>query len=212
MALSVADGLSKVLIVMGRGLVYERQLQNTWGTMDQSNIDCLEDILVSLYEQTLIFLVAVSDHYVKGSIRRTWDAVWDSDVINDFDKNTTQLQSELQGEAGTRFMVGVQGDLQTLLESERSLKTRLDDLQKGIMDDLSKLLLVEHYRQEDEKKKKRVEALLWLSRFPYLDHHKFAKRERTPNTGSWIFERNEYKSWSESTDGEILWIHGIRKS
>ena len=83
---------------MSRGYVYERQLNNAWNSEDRDNMSTLEDFLVDLYERTLRFLIAAFDHYSKGVAHRTWIAVWSSDRIADFDKDTTQIQCDLQQE------------------------------------------------------------------------------------------------------------------
>lgn len=208
----MVEGLSKVLIVMSRGLVYERQLQNQWATKYEGNIVALKGFLVDLYEQTLIFLVNASDHYTKGSLQRTWNAVWNAGEITDFDKKTTKIQYDLQIEAGISFELGLQGDLSSVLESNKSLCTQLGTLKIGVQEILSQheqQRLADLKRQKDDE---RAAVLKWLSKFQYVDHHNSAKRERVEDTGNWIFERNEYQRWHKSREQHILWIHGIRKS
>ncbi|KAK2803839.1 hypothetical protein FQN50_006846 [Emmonsiellopsis sp. PD_5] len=200
-AQSVAEGISKALVVMSRGLVYEIELQNKWETMDTRNIETFENFLVNLYEETLIFLVAASEHYFAGTFRRTWDAIWDASLIRNFDEKTTNLQRELHDEAETRSRIGVQGDLSVL----RSVITIVEAQLNAMQDNISTVVGDQKLKEKEEERKR---VLKWLSQFPYDDHHTFAKGERVPGTGYWIFDKVEYKIWRK-VKGEILWIHGI---
>jgi hypothetical protein len=193
-----------MFIIMSHGLVYESEIQTQWKTMNKHNIETFESCLVGLYEQTLIFLVAASDHYSKGSLRRTWNAVWDSSSVTNFDEETTKLENQLHGEAETRSRIGIQGDLSSIRYSNAALGAKLNEMQ-----DEERKKREEH--QEHEKRAEHSRILRWLSQFPYEDHHNFAKTGRALRTGGWIFRKDEYNDWYYSPDRDILWIHGIRK-
>lgn len=228
----MAEGLSLVVIIMSRGLVYENILRNSWKNSEKHSIELFEKFLVEMYKHTLLFLIAASKHYTggfKGSMKRLWTSTWDPKLILDFRQNTTRIQHDLQDEEASIFRIGVQGGLSSLLESNEALQSRLTDLEAldaSVKLDLSSLLQgqeeIRSIQQQEanhhQKKRERYErknhskVLRWLSEFPYIDHHMSAKGDRVPDTGDWIFQRDEYKDWYQSQERRILWIHGIRKS
>jgi len=58
---------------------------------------------------------------------------------------------------------------------------------------------------------KRSEALLWLSKIPYRQHHLKAREGRVENTGQWLLEHEKFSSWKQSEKPTTLWLHGIRE-
>ncbi|KAI0896022.1 hypothetical protein F4806DRAFT_502379 [Annulohypoxylon nitens] len=184
-ARSVAEGLSLVLIIMSRGLVYENALQNSWKTRDEHNIQLFENFIVELYKNSLRFLIAASDHYgggLKGNMKRTWTSVWDPMAILSFDRDTTKIQRDLQDEQTNMFIIGVQGVLCHLLEPDGVLESRLNELTQAQYEILNRQKL---QMDCEEKKRERYER-----------YHRS--------------ERIEYKDWYQSQEQHILWIHGIR--
>ncbi|KAI0884268.1 uncharacterized protein GGS22DRAFT_194819 [Annulohypoxylon maeteangense] len=211
-AQSVTQGLNKVVIIMSRGLIYEWHLQNSWKTGNDRNTELFENFIVDLYEQTLIFLIAASDHYtsgLKGAVARTWASVWKANAITDFEENTIKIQLDLQDEAATCFRIGVQGSLASILESQGALQTQLARL-KDIHEDTKMIKEAVMNKGNYESNQKRSSVLEWLSKLPYIDHHTSAKDKRVFGTGNWIFEHEDFKNWHDSVEQHILWIHGIR--
>lgn len=54
------------------------------------------------------------------------------------------------------------------------------------------------------------QVLAWLDP-PDSSLSYYSTREtRSPNTGQWLFQRLEFREWTESPNS-VLWIHGIRE-
>ena len=176
---------------MSRGRVYERQLRDSQAITDKENIKNFERFLIKMYEQTLLFFASACRQYTggwRGHWYRTWSSVWGSDAITNFEKDTNQVQRDMQDEAATKFQIGIQGDINAIFQSLDELKT-LTENRAG----------------------RRLAMLEWLSSLSWGEYHFNARDRRTDETGGWIFHRQEYKRFLTSTDPCILWIHGIRK-
>ncbi|KAJ5970618.1 uncharacterized protein N7479_000536 [Penicillium vulpinum] len=183
---SVVQGLGKAIIIMARGVDYERQAEEMRG--DKGLIrysERFESKLLDLYTETLKFFAAVSRYYQRHSISRTWHSVWGSDAISNFDKSTTEIELELNTWVQVKFQDKTDAQLQAIQQFLEDLKNEK--------------------QQRDEEDRARV----WLSDLPYLAHHKTAKSGRTPDTGEWIFENTDYKNWITSDQKAILCINGI---
>jgi len=57
-----------------------------------------------------------------------------------------------------------------------------------------------------------TKIITWTSEIPFQKMHNSAREGRTPDTGEWLLEHEEFKKWSSSDESMILWLHGIRKS
>lgn len=54
----------------------------------------------------------------------------------------------------------------------------------------------------------REDLLNWLSTVRPRDHHDFAKKNRTPGTGSWLFQKKMFQHWIEGPTSSTLWLYG----
>ncbi|PYI01810.1 hypothetical protein BO78DRAFT_473056 [Aspergillus sclerotiicarbonarius CBS 121057] len=191
-ASAAVEGISKVVIVMSRGLVYEHEIRQSQDGYHDVNMKNFEESLVKLYERVLTFQVLISEHYEKGSLHRTWDSIWNSDVVTAFDKDTVQLQLDLEQEAAANSRIRSQDGFNRILESNMELRKQLLKLIGQI-----------------EDAKRRQEILAWFSNVPYEDQHDEAKKGLAKGTGRWVFQRPEFESWQTSRKRRILWLNGI---
>lgn len=53
------------------------------------------------------------------------------------------------------------------------------------------------------------EALEWVSRIPYEQHHNTNKCEILQGTGLWLFEEETFTKWKQDDRSTILWLRGI---
>ncbi|KAF2239508.1 hypothetical protein EV356DRAFT_101902 [Viridothelium virens] len=171
---------------MSRGRVYERQLRNSRPALDTENIKNFERFLVKMYEQTLLFYASAYRHYTGGAWYRTWSSVWEPDAITNFERDTIQIQKDMQDEAATMFQIGIQGDMVAIFQELGELKSLIEN-----------------------RPRRHLAVLKWLSNLPYIEYHLNARDGRTAKTGGWIFRRKEYETFLTSGNPCILWIHGI---
>ena len=55
---------------------------------------------------------------------------------------------------------------------------------------------------------KRQKILEWLSQVKCEDHHAEVVKTRLKGTGAWLLRRQEIRSWLESEESSVLWLHG----
>ena len=206
-AKAVAEGISTALIVMSRGIVYEHQLKGPWRLHFKENLTTFQGFIVDLYEVTLRFLTMASRHYIKGSFRRTWFTMWNPSTITDFCKKAKEIQDDIQKESGTSFMIGAEGALMDVMQSQGKLEKGLEALEKSSLTELQLL-----YSQEKRQLAAiRAAALSWFSTFKHIEHHKSARKGRVEGTANWILTHKKYSLWMALEASPILWIHAIRK-
>jgi hypothetical protein len=58
----------------------------------------------------------------------------------------------------------------------------------------------------------RSQILAWISTLPYTSHHKRISERRLKGTGTWLFDKKEYRDWRDTSASKLLLLRGIRKS
>jgi hypothetical protein len=167
----------------------------------------LESALVELYTVILRFLAKANGLLGKNTISRALHAFLDPDDWTDFE-NECQLREKRVEEQAQQCERLYNRDARTneALNAER-LKTLLQDIKKQ-NDILAETVTNLWERSNAEERRKILE---WASDVACEDHHSFARRERTPDTGEWLLMHTEYKRWRSANQSMILWLHGIRK-
>lgn len=56
------------------------------------------------------------------------------------------------------------------------------------------------------------DILSWVSETPYEKHFKTAKDGLLPDSGRWLFEKQEFSNWLQSNKSELFWLRGKRKN
>jgi hypothetical protein len=159
----------------------------------------LRHALIELYIVILSFLATAIRVYEKNSIQRTF-AAWTSDDLLRFEKDCQGREIDAETEARNCDRSAF-SEIVKVLQSLPTIQDLADSID-------SKVALTWELLQEKEM----GDILAWVSGIPYEDHHKAACKDRTKNTGGWIFQDKRYQEWYTSQDSAILWLHGIRKS
>lgn len=190
-------GLNRVLCVLYRCQLYEILL--TAKETSQQARRNLRQALIELYIVILKFLATAIRVYEKNSIQRTF-AAWTSDALLRFEKDCQDLEIRAESEARNCDRSAF-SEILTVLQSLPVIQDFADSIS-------SKITLTWELLQEKEM----GAILAWVSGIPYEDHHKAACKDRTENTGGWIFKEKRYQEWYTSQDSAVLWLHGIRQS
>ncbi|KAJ5710532.1 hypothetical protein N7488_004688 [Penicillium malachiteum] len=120
---SVAQGLGKAIIIMARGVYYERQAEEMRGNERwERHSQRFDAKLLDLYTETLKFFAAVSRYYRRNSVSRTWHCVWGDDAISNFDKSTAEIELELNKWVQVKFQDKTNLQLQAILQLMEDLK------------------------------------------------------------------------------------------
>jgi hypothetical protein len=109
------------------------------------------------------------------------------------------------------------GKLRELLEGLGAVTSRFNsklDNMGCILEGTRKYLLNPGLSQSThpvtESRKSKV--LAWISTLPYTSHHKRISEQRLEGTGTWLFDKKEYRNWRGSNTSKLLLLRGIRKS
>ncbi|KAI5850862.1 hypothetical protein BZA05DRAFT_51671 [Tricharina praecox] len=62
---------------------------------------------------------------------------------------------------------------------------------------------------DGSERSRRSEILEWISTIPYTSHHRSISDCRLDGTGTWIFDKDEYRTWRASNVSLLLLLRGI---
>jgi hypothetical protein len=65
-----------------------------------------------------------------------------------------------------------------------------------------------HHSTKELLGEKREDILKWISTMPYMAHHRDVYDRVLPDSGKWLFEREEFAQWSSVTTSSLLWLRG----
>ena len=65
--------------------------------------------------------------------------------------------------------------------------------------------------QQKRENNDKIKILEWISQIPYSNHHTRISENRLKQTGEWILEKQEYRSWQSESVSKLLLLRGIRK-
>lgn len=190
-------GLQKVLPIIFRCQVYEREINAVHSSRTLEEIDGFETALANLCACVLSFLCAAQEVSKSNMIRRTFHALWDPETIVDFEERFVSLERAVQTEAAAnrvhvfmnfkdQLVADIYPQISGMYETVEVLKKKWDD-------------------------EERVRILKWVSRIPVEDDHRDRSKYRTKGTCKWILGRTEFLKWKKSPSPLILWVHGIRE-
>ncbi|KAL9094879.1 MAG: hypothetical protein Q9165_002828 [Trypethelium subeluteriae] len=194
-AASLADGLGKAIIVMGRGRAYEHQLCNSKPALDTPNIKNYERFLVKMYGRILLFYTSACRDSRGGPRRSIWSSVWERDAIKSFIRDANQIQKDMQAETATILQIGIQSDMGAIFQGLDPPKSLLGNRPRNLILNGPKSFV--RYRLKNLIKNRPGEhlaVLKWLSNLPWDEYHRSARDGRTATTGTWIFRRKEYET------------------
>ncbi|RFU29639.1 hypothetical protein B7463_g6719, partial [Scytalidium lignicola] len=137
----------------------------------------------------------------KSKTSRIMQALWTSEQINDFDQKRERLERDVDIAAtNCERLCSRDGraDLRELLQQLKEWKSSITHVDAGV---------TALWTRSNEKERSTI--LQWTSGIPYEDHHGAARTGRTEKTGEWLLQRNEFRTWMNSEESMILWLHGI---
>ncbi|KAJ5947861.1 hypothetical protein N7466_000876 [Penicillium verhagenii] len=54
----------------------------------------------------------------------------------------------------------------------------------------------------------RIGMLEWISPIPFGKHHADIKERRTPNTGEWLVQHEDFSTWEDKKSSALFWLQG----
>lgn len=99
--------------------------------------------------------------------------------------------------------------LGTTSEDVSNISNGLNTLLDGKQGDeaYSYALMIQLTKFSDSRHKK---ILRWLTTSSPSEKHNDAQKQRSENSGEWIFKSDHFKNWV-AQPGSLLWLHGIGK-
>ncbi|KAJ6028546.1 hypothetical protein N7540_004122 [Penicillium herquei] len=62
--------------------------------------------------------------------------------------------------------------------------------------------------RDNMDKSEQIEMLEWISSVPFGEIHNDISENRTPGTGEWLLEHEEFRSWEQKKKPALLWLEG----
>lgn len=190
-----------IVRVISRGQVYEQvYLVNDSDESGSKLSQSLEGALIGIYRTSLDLLADSGSLFSQNTARRTLEAILNPGSVSGGLSALAAQEDELLR------------DVQAC-ESRRSAAA--DDRMIGMLDCLNAplvrvdgnvLKLLDYTEEED-----RLKLLQKISPVLFGKHHDNVKETRTPGTGKWLLQNQEFQRWEETNSSGIFWLQGSRK-
>ncbi|KAJ4123041.1 hypothetical protein NW768_010033 [Fusarium equiseti] len=201
---SVLEGLEVVARIISRCNVFETLYRRQGSVYLQEEFEAGLD---KLYNLVLAFLCSAKKHYARGSSGEFIDPLYPIAV----EKDVAAIFEAERAFGEVRHLVDAEE-----LKIQGSKSQDFDDVTSQFLEDLRDPLprIVDHQQgdQETIEEPLRQEVMSWMSSILVNTHHRAAQQAALPDTGRWLLESPEFKSWRDSSSSESLWVQGIAGS
>lgn len=187
----------KIVRVISRGQVYESvYLRNAPATPTDNLSKNLEAALTTIYITSLDLLAESGSLFSKNTATRTLQALINPGKVSGGISAISEQEDDLMRDV-------------TACEVRRSANA--DDSMIGMLDALNVPMKrvdegIRHLLQNLEEDK-RIEMLEWISPIPFGKNHNNVKEKRTPGTGEWLLQHEDFSEW-EKSGSSIFWLQG----
>lgn len=188
----------KVVRIISRGQVYEQvYLGETPSSALGESQRSLESGLLGIYVTALELLADSGSLFKKGTARRTLEA-----IVNP-DKATGSLAAIAEQES--QLLLDVQAcETKRSSDSDKKVVGMLETFNDPIFriaKGVNKVL-------EEMQDSQRIKILEWISSVQFGKHHDNVKFQRTPNTGDWLLQHDDFRAWEDRRDSALFWLQG----
>lgn len=166
----------------------------------------LRQALIKLYAAILQYLSKAKSYYAQNTAKRVLKSGFQLPETMELALHKVKMEQanvdrsmHLVDAQRSKDLVALVGD------NTDQLRTLILDLQKPI--NRSAIQLQDLH--DDLKKQERRQIMKWVSMIPHLQHHQNIRRDRLPDSGSWLLEKPEFLDWRKSSVPSILWLRGI---
>ncbi|KAJ7135325.1 hypothetical protein C8R46DRAFT_1201582 [Mycena filopes] len=184
--------------------------------------DGMQQIVIQIFDLLLSVFGLVTKEMESGLISSYWGALIGKTEIQDalkkLDKliheeqsmgiaSTMQTSQKILDQVHVLLLVNkqLQNDvgkaIQSIKELDQLVVEQLNNIQASITHHSHQTeQLIQHQLDKDVRD--------WLNVPDATEHHNTARDLHESNTGSWLLESPEYKSWKSSTVSSLFWLHG----
>ena len=187
----------KIVRVISRGQVYESvYLKNTPATPTDNLSKNLKGALTTIYTTSLDLLAESGSLFSKNTAKRTLQALINPGKVSGGLSAISEQEDDLMRDVSA-------------CEVRRSANA--DDSMIGMLDALNAPMKrvdegIQHLLQNMDEGK-RIEMLEWISPVPFGKNHNNVKEKRTPGTGVWLLQHEDFRKWEQS-GSSIFWLQG----
>ena len=190
---ALLTGVERVTYLINRCKIYEllylREKVSAPKDSPQSlAIANLEDTLIALYAAILTFLSKAGSLYDQKFFASTVHGILNPKEVVNFLKECQILEKRVCNEPENCELIHCRRLRTDGSEIVQKLHQKLDDLESPIVRIDS--LVCQLYRGMQASE--RLNILSWISSIPYEEHHYFARKGRTEDTGQWLLDYPKY--------------------
>jgi hypothetical protein len=191
--------------------------------------------LVALYASVLTFLGESYYYFAKNTARRFIKAFFSDsgvdELLDNMDVKLTEVDRDAQLVAtevlqtAAEDIRGISGYSTSITSQLTLMNAHLEQLQQtqlvvgdlqGLRDAITaaarpvqRAVAIASLTIDDLSDLQRKTMLDWLSPVPYKLQHISERHRRLPDSGTWMFETQEYLAWKDSSVSGSLWLHGM---
>ena len=188
----------RVVRITSRGQVFEqvylRKSSDKPFDALQKNI---ESDLVNIYSTSLVLLANSGTLLASNTTGRILEAIIHpgkaAGDLADIEKQEGELLKDVQV---CEYRRGVEAD-----ERANAMLEALQAPMGPVSENVSKLL--DHIGESE-----RISMLEWISPIQFGKHHDNVKDNRTPGTGKWILNHEEFRVWEQKKSSVLFWLQG----
>ena len=229
---AMIEGVEKVTNIIARYAIFE----DVYFRQKTSASDHLKSSLITLYASVLLFLVKSHQYFGKNTAKRMLNSFGQSaSVIEKAFDEVEKKQVEVDRTAqlvGMEILQNTSSGVGSLSSTTRPMASQLEflssqiaGLQKGesaledglmmkeaiasIMGPTQRLLENLHRYDDFLVTASRKDIFDWLSPVRYKVHHLTERQGRLLESGQWMLQCEEFRSWQDSSISGTLWLHGM---
>ncbi|KAJ4304648.1 hypothetical protein N0V90_000174 [Kalmusia sp. IMI 367209] len=210
---SVGEGIELVAQLITRCAVHEAVYLGSATEEIGANQSLLRRELELLYSAILSYLAKAAAYYTRNTPKRLFSSAVNStggtkeglQLILVREEEVEKVVRALHGEITTRTASNLLSMQHTQQAQHQALERLVNLLEQPVLRTAETIAHFKTILESNERK----DIGQWLSSSNHREHHNRAYRDVLSGTGQWIFQRDEYKEWQDSSSSSILWIHGI---
>ena len=187
----------KIVRVISRGQVYESvYLKNTPAAPTDNLSKNLQSALTTIYTTSLDLLAESGSLFSKNTATRTLQALINPGKVSGGLSAISEQEDDL---------------LRDVSACEVRRSANADDSMIGMLNALNAPMKrmdegIQHLLQTVDEEE-RIKMLEWISPIPFGKNHNNVKEKRTPGTGGWLLQHEDFSKWEQS-NSSIFWLQG----
>ncbi|KAJ5813170.1 hypothetical protein N7447_010193 [Penicillium robsamsonii] len=185
----------KIVRVISRGQVYESVYLRNKPVTDSLSKN-LQSALTTIYTTSLDLLAESGSLFSENTAMRTLQALLNPDKVSGSISAISEQEDDLLRDVSAcevRRSANADNSMIEMLNAFNAPMKRVDEN-------------IQHLLQNMDEER-RIEMLEWISPIPFGKNHNNVKEKRTPGTGEWLLQHEDFTNW-EQTDSSIFWLQG----